>query len=681
MKNELRFRQVHLDFHTSEEIPDIGANFDPDQFADTLVKANVDSINLFARGHHGWIYFDTKQFPERIHPHTRNRNLLKEQIEACHNRGIKTPVYVTVQWDQYTAEHHPEWLVITPDGKQEGTPPYEAGFYRSLCVNSPYVEEFLKPHCQEIAQTLPLDGWWFDIVLTKDCSCRYCRAQMIEQGIDPHDDARRVRFGIDSIHRFQKEMSDFVWQFDRDKLVFYNAGHIGVRHRDCFETYSHFELESLASGHWGFMHYPITMRYARTLGPQCLGMTGKFHTAWGDFHSFKSEPALSFECQRMLALNAKCCIGDQLHPSGRICPDTYELIGKVYGDIKDKEPWCVSAEPVTEIGVLHPEEFHARTFEEGLSPSLIGASRVLQEGSWQFDIIDSRQDLSKYKLVILPDEIPVDAVFGQKLEAYLSGGGKILCSFESGLDQSGRKFASEIFGVQRKSEGPLDLGGKSVCGEDYYANDYTDYIIPKGPIGAGLPETEHVMYIRGLDAAAAPGADELLACTLSYFDRTYRHFCSHLQTPSGGKSAGAAVVQKGGLIYFAHPVFRIYDAYAPLWVKTMIRNAIDSLLGDKLVSHDGPSTVMTALNTQREHDRLVLHLLHYIPEKRSRHIEIVEDVIALHDLSVTVQTGGKVESVTCVPSGQTLAFEQNGRSVSFTLDKLCGHQMIELKQG
>ena len=38
---ELRFRQIHLDFHTSEAIEGIGANFDPDEFADTLDKACV----------------------------------------------------------------------------------------------------------------------------------------------------------------------------------------------------------------------------------------------------------------------------------------------------------------------------------------------------------------------------------------------------------------------------------------------------------------------------------------------------------------------------------------------------------------------------------------------------------------------------------------------------------------
>ena len=52
-------RQVHIDFHTSEFIPDVGARFDADEFVDTLKQAHVNSVNLFAKCHHGWSYYDT----------------------------------------------------------------------------------------------------------------------------------------------------------------------------------------------------------------------------------------------------------------------------------------------------------------------------------------------------------------------------------------------------------------------------------------------------------------------------------------------------------------------------------------------------------------------------------------------------------------------------------------------
>ena len=94
-KFDLRFRQIHLDFHTSEFIDGIGSQFDPEEFAATLEKAGVNSITCFARCHHGWIYYDTKLDPERRHPHL-GINLLKAQIDACHARKIRVPIYTSV---------------------------------------------------------------------------------------------------------------------------------------------------------------------------------------------------------------------------------------------------------------------------------------------------------------------------------------------------------------------------------------------------------------------------------------------------------------------------------------------------------------------------------------------------------------------------------------------------------
>ena len=139
MQDFLRFRQVHLDFHTSEQISGIGAEFDPAAWAEMLIDAHVDSITCFARCHHGMIYYDTQAHPERRHPHLA-RNLLADQIEAAHARDIRVPIYTTVQWDYYTAQHEPQWLQVAPDGAIQGQKPYEPGFYAKLCLNSPYVD-------------------------------------------------------------------------------------------------------------------------------------------------------------------------------------------------------------------------------------------------------------------------------------------------------------------------------------------------------------------------------------------------------------------------------------------------------------------------------------------------------------------------------------------------------------
>ena len=147
------------------------------------------------------------------------------------------------------------------------------------------------------------------------------------------------------MNQFKHEFSRFVWDINPEVGVFFNAGHVGTRHRAVVDAYSHWELETLPSGGWGYQHFPVTMRYARNLGLDVLGQTGKFHTSWGDFHSFKNPAALQFECYRMIAMGAKCSIGDQLPPRGRLDPNVYDLIGSVYGEVEAKEPWCAGPSP------------------------------------------------------------------------------------------------------------------------------------------------------------------------------------------------------------------------------------------------------------------------------------------------------------------------------------------------
>lgn len=675
-KQELAFRQVHLDFHTSEEIPGIGSAFDPDEFADTLDRARVNSITCFARCHHGWLYYPSVAHPERVHPNLKNPNLLREQIEACRKRGIRAPVYITVQTDFYTARTRPEWLIIGPKGEWTSGP-YEAGFWRRLCVNTPYAD-FLKDHTREVMETFRPDGLFFDIVQPFDCSCPRCLAGMSKEGVHPERADERMAFARRMIERWMLDMTRFVRRFSRTCTVFYNAGHVGPRIRRAKSAFSHFELESLPSGGWGYLHFPLSVRYARNFGRECLGMTGKFQTSWGDFHSYKNLPALEYECYQMLAHGAKCSVGDQLHPSGRIDAATYELIGRVYREVERKEPWCRGARPVTEIGVFTPEEF-----QDGarVHPALAGATTLLAEAGLQFDIIDSTVGFSRYRALVLPDRIPVGPVMKRKLDAYLKRGGRLLASFESGLAPDGSEFALDALGATKAGDGPVDRDGRPVRGRAFPRNDFADYLVPRGSLGKGLPAVEHVMYMRGMEIRTRRGASTLARVTRSYFDRNWRRFCSHRQAPSSGRTGGPAVVRKGNSIYFGHPVFETFHLFGPEWISVLVRNALESLMPDPVLRHDGPTTLQATLTAQPSESRWVLHALHYIPERRCQSIDLIKDVIPLHGVRFRVRVPRPVRRVTLVPENRPLEFMEKRGVLEFTVPVIAGHAMADIGFG
>ncbi|HML49749.1 MAG TPA: beta-galactosidase, partial [Clostridia bacterium] len=155
-----------------------------------------------------------------------------------------------------------------------------------------------------------LDGIFFDIVGIRPCWCAACRKEMKAEGVDASDEEQVRAFTKKVLDRFKERMSALVRSRCPKATIFYNAGHVGPCTLDSRDAYSHFELESLPSGGWGYLHFPVSARYARKLGLDCMGMTGKFHTSWGDFHSLKSLAALEFECFRMLSFGFACSVGD-----------------------------------------------------------------------------------------------------------------------------------------------------------------------------------------------------------------------------------------------------------------------------------------------------------------------------------------------------------------------------------
>ncbi|WP_170311616.1 beta-galactosidase trimerization domain-containing protein [Vallitalea okinawensis] len=667
IKVRLPFRQVHLDYHTSELMENVAANFNKGEFVNTLKKAHVNSVTCFARCHHGFLYYPSKAFPERIHPSLTNKNLLLEQVEACQEENIRVPVYVTVQWDHYTAMRHPEWLCRDAEG-QLLDQLFSPGFYRYLCTNTSY-RDFLKAHVKELCEMIPtLDGFFFDIIWLLPCACPSCRAKMEKEGLDWRKPEDRIAFAKLSIQDFTRDMSNFVHQLIPDCSIYYNSGHIQPDHKSHLKDFTHLEFDALPSGHGSYNNFPIITRTNRTYGYDYAGHTGKFHTGWGDMHSYKNQAALEYECFMLMALGGKCIIGDQLHPLGHLDETAYDIISAVYCQVEEKEPWCDDIQPVIELAVFYTDEEKALT----------GAHKLLKESCYQYDIISSDSDFTRYKVIILPDRIPITNDLVNKLKDYMHKGGKVLATFLSGADEKANDFMLPL-GATMNEDQELDVEGKPVRGLLHFRKDYADYIIPQGPLGKDLPETEHVMYAQANKVSVGDKGNILLHVTEPPFYRNAAHFCSHVQTPSYGNIGTPAAIETSNTLYLAHNVFEIYDEYGASWCKKYVQNAIDYLLGDRILTHTGPSTLEAIVNDQPNAKRYIIHLLHYVPIKRAKLLEIIEDIYPLYDIEISLKLDHPIKEIRLQPENLSVAFELSDKRLHFHVDRFEGHQLIELK--
>ena len=392
------------------------------------------------------------------------------------------------------------------------------------------------------------------------------------------------------------------------------------------------------------------------MGMEFLGMTGKFHTSWGEFGGFKHPNALIYETGLSIACGACCSIGDQLHPCGEMNESTYRLIGAAYAEVEKKEPWCAGAVNYADVAVLSCEAFLNSGRNGRGTSSNVGACRILLEGKILFDFIDRETAFDGYKLLILPDLIRMDDALAARLNDYIAKGGKVLLSGESGLRSDADEFALET-GAR--------FGGK--------AEHQPNYMIPEYDCVNG--RTSYVMYQPGYRLTDVDG--EVFALSNeSYFNRGLFHFSSHRHTPNDPSKTAPAAVLKGSVAYIGWNVFEDYATIGELHMKELVLYALNRLLPEterKVLVKLPDRGVVTAA---KQGERDIVHLLFAHTTVRGKNVEIIEDAVPLHNVGVSLLTGKKPAKVSLVPTGEEIAFTYENGRVNFTVPQVVLHQMV-----
>ncbi len=681
--SEFPFRQVHLDFHTSPDIPDVGADWDADHFVQTLKRGHVNSVTLFATCHHGMCYYPSTVAP--VHP-ALTFDLLGQQIEACHRAGIRCPIYLTVAWNVSASQRHPEWRQIDIHGKQVGALPLEAG-WPWMCVNAAgtaYTEELLA-QTQELLDRYgdDCDGFFYDIVMyhADGCLCHDCLRALRDSGLDPTDMVHRRRNNVASAHRFMERASRLVNSQRPQAGIFYNS-RWGLQFAEEAQYYSQIEVESLPTGGWGYGFYPLWSRFARTFDLPLLGMTGRFHRSWADWGGLKHPEALKFECGGILATGGAVSVGDQLHPRGKLNEAVYDVIGEAFRAVEELEPYCrgARAQGCTQIGLLvlkgtpgkaNPTDANGIVAASAISVE--GAAKILLELQEQFDVITEKTcpDFRHYDLLLLPDYADMTPSVLERLKAYVAGGGKLLVSHEALLDRENNVFyLADEFG--------LDYIGPAGSNPDYFQVTAPDMLGPV--VRSGFPYSFYEgpasrTYVR-------PGTETLADAYETYFNRTGEHFSSHGYTPPiANKADYPAITVKADCLYIYGPIFGAYHRYGNLTFREVVGRCLDRLLPTRIVSTTAPPTTEVSLLHQEAEQRYILHLVNYHPQRRATgHVEVLEAPIPLHDVRVTLRVPESIQRAFLAPSGAELPLMPQGDTVTVVVPHVAAHAVIVFEE-
>lgn len=654
--NKLASRQVHLDFHTSEFISGVGAKFDATQFQDALRAGHVNSITIFAKCHHSWSYYPTKA--GRMHP-TLDFDLTGAMMNAAHEIGVKAPVYLTVGWSAGDAADLPECVARQQDGRIQmigGEPDASPSdkrpivSWKFMCPSGNYAD-LIYAQTREVCERYPeLDGLFYDICFQPlGCWCANCLAGMEEQGLNPAVEQDARSYHTLKWMRFTSTCTAILREFHPDASIFFNGG-AELSHKEWHGVHTHIEMEDLPTTWGGYDKMPVRAKYFAALGRQYLGMTGKFHTMWGEFGGFKSPEALRYEIASMMMYGARCSIGDQMHPSGLMDMETYRTIGEAYRYAEQIEEWCFEVEETATLGVILSNQSEA---DEGLT-------KMLLECQLDFDIADLEQGLDRFETLILPDSVALSEESALQIQSYVDRGGSLLLTGASGLNPGKTHFQIDV--------------GAAYQGPSLYENDY---VLAGEQLKAGIVSSPFLFY-EGAEQVSVKDAEVLATIHEPYFNRTYGHYCSHQNTPYRLEPADyPAAIRKGNIIYAAHSICTMYFRHGAKYHRDYLMNALNLVYRKPVMKVNLPSCGRARFVYQPSRKRYILHLTYAAPIQRGR-TSVIEDMPPIYDVAVELTVKSRVQRATLILQGESIPFVQSGDTVKLTIPKVHGHQMVIL---
>lgn len=663
-----RFRQIHLDFHTSPLIPDVGADFDADRFGDTLTEAHVNWVTVFGKCHHGMSYYPTRV--GTMHPSLKF-DLMGAQIEACRKRGIAAPVYISVRVDQHIGTTRPDLVVRLEDGKLWGPNAHQASWYQ-ICLNKKEYIDYVAAQTEEVLKQYDADGIFYDMCYyppDPGCFCETCLKRLQDSGSARTDKEAHRRQTFQILREYTTRLTKICRDIRPEATTFFNSRVTPNVYRE-LDTLSQLEIESLTTGGWGYLYFPTYSRVMRTYPRPIQGMTARFHKSWADFGGLKTTAQLDYEAATILAAGAVVNIGDQLHPRGTLDTGAYSVIGKVYSKIAAVEEYCRGAEPQAEIAVLllPPTKEAAERQDSSVGPyridaSIEGAAAILNalNHQWNGETAD-RDNLDRYRLVIIPDAGCLTTEMKAKLDRYQANGGAVLFSHQATLSEG--EFALSNSPVRYAAPCPWT----------------PSYMRLGEELGSDLPNTEYVQYRDGSYVEPLPGAEPMGEVWQPYFNRAPEHFSSHAQTPAD-KPTGypvAAISSDGKVAYVYGAIFQGYREDAFYIYKEIAARLLNRLMPNPIVRavQNVPPSMEVSVLRQKQAGRTLVHLVSFTPTRRTAANEFIEEAVPVADVTFALRTGEAPTAVTLVPSGESVEFRQDGEYCIVTVPKVVTSQIV-----
>jgi hypothetical protein len=672
MKNSYKgSRKIHFDYHTPPDFREVASGFEPEILMKDLAEVGCELINFFAKDLFGNCYWDTKVGHK--HPYLK-RDLLKEVTEASKKYGIKVVAYYNVM-DLYNVQVHPEW-------KHRGCKEVQNSEGDYVCLNSPWLEKVLLPELREIS-SYEIDGIFFDFLyFHQPCFCKWCEQKFLSEfGYEIPKDTKSKEWqaytkwlrkrGSETVEKVCKT----IHEVNPNILVGINWAYVQRQPERPPDSVGFITLD-INETDCASLNASYYAKYLRMLNKPFDIMTTRFLHWWGDW-SLKPVVTMEHEGATILANGGLCIIGDHFYINGKHEKEVLSSISRVFDFISKRERILDGASSIPFIAILHATE-NSYVKGNGIladETSTRGAHKLLLECNFHFDILNEERlanNISDYSLVIIPEQMNLPETLIAKIKDYVKKGGKLLLSYDSSAEEVlEAQWINELLGVSLKHKENSKLG----------------YIVPEVlALQKDLPKMPifcRSNFVNVEEKTAKTLASKLEAYVIKTSKQGWEEWLgAGVGSPIFDKKTPIVTANKfgnGEVVFVGCEIFKSYFEYNDWTLKTIVRNAINLLIPEKIIEVSSPYPLEVTLLKKEE--SYLINLINWHSERAYKAPIRAENLSRMNNVTVTLTLDRVPKQVIMHPNDEEhkAEWQWNSNKLKIRISGLHVHSILEIR--
>jgi hypothetical protein len=646
-----------------------------------LKKAQAQSIVLYAQSHVGVFNYPTRV--GAMHRGLKGRDIFGETVELCHQNGIAVVAYCSLIFDRWASDNHPDWRQKLVNGSDAD----QTMRFGLVCPNSPY-RDYAASWAEELLTRYPVEGIRYDMTFWPAvCYCSYCRQRYQNEvgGTIPEiinwEDPKWVGFQ----RKREEWLADFAGHMTRKARR--ARPEVSVEHQA--STYSmdwKFGLSDKMVSHNDFLQGDFygdalqgsfARKFLYNMTPnQPYGFETSISIFLSHHTNTKSRELVHAKACAAVAGQGAMIFIDAIDPVGTLNPRTYERIGSALLDTMRYDQYR-GGTPVEDIAVYFSLYSKYNPADNGKSPAdpalagkmphidaALSTCQALITSHIPFGVITkiNLAQLSRHKILILPDAMMMDAEEIDAIRKYVAEGGNLYASKGASLiDEKGIRQPDFLLG---------ELFGVAYHGR---TREKFTYVAPVPSDKDFMPEYS-IKYPMGIEEDqlivwAHEDAKILAKIVLPYTDPgDIKQFASIHSNPPGIETDYPALVMhsygKGKVIYSSSSLESAWYA------QSVFINTLRLFVQPFSFEADAPASVEITLFEHLEKQRFIINLLNFQKELPN---------IPVDGIKVRIRMQGKKPGLLeLLPDKSRLDYEYRDDIVEFIAPRLGTFAMFSL---